>query len=97
MLTITVIVTLAITYVLGPCMGDPWYHHSWMLPLCLPEYVMYLRRIEDVPANAGNTGSVPGWGRSHVLWNKGSRTHEQQLPSPCAVTTDAPVPKARAL
>ena len=25
--------------------------------------------VENPPANAGDTGSIPGLGRSHMLWN----------------------------
>ena len=31
--------------------------------------------VKNVPANAGETGSIPGWGRSHMWWN----TTTQQL------------------
>ena len=33
--------------------------------------------VKNVAANAGETGSIPGWGRSHMRWN--TTTQEQQL------------------
>ena len=33
--------------------------------------------VENLPANAGDTGSSPGLGRSHMLWS--NRTREPQL------------------
>ena len=33
--------------------------------------------VENLPANAGDTGSSPGPGRSHMLWSKWAR--EPQL------------------
>ena len=63
--------------------------------------------VKNLPANAGDTGSSPGPGRSHMLGrNKAcapqllslcSRAREPQLLSPCATTTEARVPRARAL
>ena len=38
---------------------------------------------ESPPANAGDMGSVPGPGRSHMLWSNGS---------PCVTATEARVP-----
>ena len=62
--------------------------------------------VKNLPANAGDTGSSPGPGRSHVLrsnWahvpqllNLHSRAREPQLLSPCATTTEAHAPRARA-
>ena len=43
--------------------------------------------VKHVPANAGDTGLIPGLGRSHA---------RGQL-SPCAVTTEAACPRASAL
>ena len=63
--------------------------------------------VKNPPANAGDTGSSPGPGRSHMLWSNearvpqllslSSRACEPQLLSPCATTTEARVPKACAL
>ena len=62
--------------------------------------------VENPPAKAGDTGSSPGLGRSHMprsdcarepqLLSLRSRAHEPQLLSPCATTTEARVPTARA-
>ena len=62
--------------------------------------------VRNPPANAGDTGSSPGLGRSHMprsneahepqLLSLHSRAHEPQLLSPCTATTDARVPRARA-
>ena len=53
--------------------------------------------VENLPANAGDTGSSPGLGGSHVPWSSWarepqllslrSRAHEPQLLSPCTTTT----------
>ena len=50
--------------------------------------------VENLPANAGDVGSIPGPGRSHVLWSNEarapqllslrSRAREPQLLSPRA-------------
>ena len=63
--------------------------------------------VKNPPANAGDTGSSPGLGRSLVLWSNQahapqllslhSRTHEPQLLSPRAATTEARTPRAPAL
>ena len=63
--------------------------------------------VKNLPANAGNTGSSPGLGRSHKLRSNlarapqllslDSRAREPQLLSPCAATTEARMPRARAL
>ena len=63
--------------------------------------------VKNPPANAGGTGLIPGPGRFHMLQsNKAhvpqllslcSRAHEPQLLSPHATTTEAHVPRARAL
>ena len=60
--------------------------------------------VKNPPANAGDTGSSPGLGRSHMprnnearkpqLLSLRSRTHEPQLLSPCATTTEAHAPRA---
>ena len=50
--------------------------------------------VENPPANAGDTGSVPHPGRSHVTRSNYAR--EPQLLSPCATTTEAHAPRARA-
>ena len=62
--------------------------------------------VKNPPANAGDTGSSPGPGRSHMAWSDWahkpqllslrSRAHEPQLLSPHAATTEAHAPRARA-
>ena len=62
--------------------------------------------VENPPASAGDTGSSPGPGRSHMLWSNEarapqllslrSRAREPQLLSPRATTTEAHGPTARA-
>ena len=62
--------------------------------------------VKNPPANSGDTGSIPGPGRSHMPWsNKAcephllslcSRAHEPQLLSPRATATEARAPRARA-
>ena len=63
--------------------------------------------VQNLPANAGDTGSIPGPGRSHMLQsNKArvpllrlslcSRACKPQLLSLRAATTEACVPRARA-
>ena len=62
--------------------------------------------VKNPPANAGDTGSSPGPGRSHMprsneahapqLLSLHSRACEPQLLSPCATTTEAHMPRARA-
>ena len=62
--------------------------------------------VENPPANAGDMGSSLGPGRSHMprsswarepqLLSLRSRAHEPQLLSPCATTTEAREPRARA-
>ena len=62
--------------------------------------------VKNLPANAGDTGSSPGPGRSHMPWsnearapqllNLRSRAQEPQLLNPCAPTTEAHTPRARA-
>ena len=61
---------------------------------------------KNPPANAGNTGSSPGPGRSHMPWSNQARAPqllslcssalEPQLLSPRATTTETCVPRARA-
>ena len=63
--------------------------------------------VRNPPANAGDMGSSPGPGRSHMprsneapapqLLSLRSRAHEPQLLSPSATTTEAHAPRARAL
>ena len=58
--------------------------------------------VKSSLASAGDMGSIPGPGRSHVLWNNKdcvpqqlslfSRAWEQQLLSPYDVTTEAQAP-----
>ena len=55
--------------------------------------------VKNLPANAGDTGLIPGWGRSHLLWSSWAHAPrllslcpgawEPQLRSPCAATTEA--------
>ena len=62
--------------------------------------------VKNLPANAGDTGSSPGPGRSHTprnneahapqLLSLRSRGHKLQLLSPRATTTEARIPRARA-
>ena len=62
--------------------------------------------VRNPPANAGDTGSSPGPGRSHMPWNNSarapqllslrSRAHKPQLLSPRAITTEAHMPRDRA-
>ena len=51
--------------------------------------------VKNPPANAGDTGSSPGPGRSHMP--QSSWACVPQLLSPCAATAEAHVPRARAL
>ena len=63
--------------------------------------------VKNLPANAGDTGSSPGLRRSHMLQSNKARVPqllslrstacEPQLLSPCATTTEAHAPRARAL
>ena len=41
--------------------------------------------VKNLPANAGDTGSIPGPGRSHMLQ---SIPHAAERLSPCATTTE---------
>ena len=50
--------------------------------------------VKNPPANAGDTGSGPCPGRSHIPWSY--YAHAPQLLSLCATTTEAHVPRARA-
>ena len=62
--------------------------------------------VKNPPSNAGDTGSIPGPGRSHITWSiQGrvpqllslcSRACEPQLLSPRGTTTEARAPRARA-
>ena len=62
--------------------------------------------VKNPPANAGDTGSSPGLGRSHMprsnwarepqLLSLRSRAREPQLTSLRATTTEARAPRARA-
>ena len=62
--------------------------------------------VKNPPADAGDTGSSPVPGRSHMprsseargpqLLSLRSRAHVPQLLSPRATTTEARVPRARA-
>ena len=58
--------------------------------------------VKNLPVNAGDTGSIPDLGRSHVLQSNkvrvpqllslSSRPQEPQLLSPCVATTEARAP-----
>ena len=62
--------------------------------------------VKNLPANAGDTGSSPGPGRSHMprsnsarapqLLSLRSKTREPQLLSPCAATTEVHASRAHA-
>ena len=62
--------------------------------------------VKNPPANAGDTGSILGLGRSHMprskkarvpqLLSLHARVREPQLLSPRATTTEAHVPRTRA-
>ena len=62
--------------------------------------------VGSPPANAGDTGSIPGLGGSHMPWSNWarvpqllslrSRAYEPQLPSSHATTPEAHAPRARA-
>ena len=62
--------------------------------------------VKNPPANAGDMGSSPGLGRSHMpqsnkacvsqLLSLRTRAHKAQLLSPRAATIEAWVPRARA-
>ena len=62
--------------------------------------------VKNPPANAGDTGLIPGPGRSHMpqsnearapqLLSLCSRGDEPQLLSPCATTTEARAPRDHA-
>ena len=45
--------------------------------------------VENLPANAGDTGSSPGLGRSHMPWSNWAR--EPQLLSLCSATREAAI------
>ena len=49
---------------------------------------------KNLPANAGDMGSIPGPGRFHML--RSNQAHVPQLLSPRATTTEAQVPRAYA-
>ena len=51
--------------------------------------------VKNPPANAGDAGSSPGPGRSHMPWSNEAR--EPQLLSPRATTTEARAPRVRVL
>ena len=50
---------------------------------------------KNLPANAGDTGSIPGPGRSHML--RSNKAREPQLLSPHATTTEVHMPRNHAL
>ena len=51
--------------------------------------------VKNLSAIAGDTGLMPGQGRSYMPW--GHRAHEPQLLSLSAATPEAHVPRACAL
>ena len=62
--------------------------------------------VKNLPANAGDMGSIRGPGRSHIPWSNKARVPQllslhsracaPQLLSPRAATTEACAPRARA-
>ena len=48
--------------------------------------------VKNLPENAGDTGSISGQGRSHMLWS--NQACAPQLLSPCTLTTGAITPRA---
>ena len=48
--------------------------------------------VKNLPANAGDTGSISGQGGSHMPWS--NQACAPQLLSPCALTTGAITPRA---
>ena len=63
--------------------------------------------VKNLPANAGDRGSSPGLGRSHMPWSNyahapqllslRSRARKPQLLSPRAISVEAHAPRARDL
>ena len=51
---------------------------------------MVAQWIKNLPANAGDKGSIPGLQRFHTP--HGNQAHVPQLLSPCAATTEAQAP-----
>ena len=51
--------------------------------------------VKNPSANAGDTGSIPGLGRSHMSWSNEARA--PQLLSLRATTTEARAPRAHAM
>ena len=56
---------------------------------------MVAQWIKNLPANAGDKGSIPGLQRFHMP--HGNQAHVPQLLSPCAATTEAHALRACAL
>ena len=62
--------------------------------------------VKNLPATAGDMGSIPGLGRSHMPQNSEarapqllslrSRARGPQLQSPCATATEARAPRTHA-
>ena len=52
---------------------------------------------KNSPVNAGDKGSSPSLGRSHMPWSLCSKAFEPQLLSPCATTTEVGELRACAL
>ena len=50
--------------------------------------------VKEPPANAGDAGSIPGLGRSHMLW--GNEGRAPQLLSPRSAAREAAAREARA-
>ena len=84
----------------GPTVQHRVYSISYNKPQDFPGGTV----VKNPPANAGDTGSSPGPGRSHMPWsNKArvpqllilySRAQESQLLSLRATTTEAHAPRA---
>ena len=93
------------------CSHLPHSHLSLKPPLPRRDRIRNERRgfpdgavVKNPPANAGDMGSSPGPGRSHMLQSNQvpapqllslrSRAHEPQLLSPCTTTTESHMPRA---
>ena len=81
----------------------------WNFSFCSAHFKIFRdfpggRVVKNPPANAGDTGSSPGPGRSHMPWSNEahapqllslcSRAREPQLLSPSATTTEICAPKS---
>ena len=93
-------------------LGSKYVGHSRQRNYLLPKkkaggWLPWCAVVKNPPANAGDTGSSPGLGRSHMprsnkacapeLLSLHSRACEPRLLSPCATTTETRMPGAHAL